>query len=103
MPKYRFDGMPRVTLRHIRRLETEGCGWRVNVKRQRQSHVKYFPDGWDGPFDSLRRAIEWRDAQWEVHGAPTHVPRNATRRSNTGILGVSLEVQELASGRIVEN
>jgi hypothetical protein len=40
MPKYRFDGIPRVTLRNIRRLKTEGCGWRVNVKRQRKSHVR---------------------------------------------------------------
>lgn len=103
MPKYRRDGMPRITLDNIKRLEKHGCGWRVHIKRQRREYTEYFPDGWDGPFESLRGAIAWRDRQWEALGGPTHVPQKATRRSLTGILGVSYESQELPNGRVVEN
>lgn len=100
--KKRPDGMPRVTLKNIHRIEGQGHGWRVHVKRQRREYVQYFPDGMDGPFQSLREAIDWRDALWRRLGPPTHVPARATRRSSSGVLGVTREVQRTASGRIVE-
>lgn len=62
--KKRPDGMPRVTLKNINRIEGQGQGWRVHVKRQRREHVQYVPDGMDGPFQSLRDAIDWRDGLW---------------------------------------
>lgn len=43
--------MPRVTLKYIHRLEVEGWGWRVHVKRHRRS-----------------RANPWSDPQFEGCG-----------------------------------
>lgn len=102
MPKRRFDGMPRVTLKNINRVEDRCCGWRVHIKRRRREFPRYFPDGPDGPFESLRAAIVWRDEQWAALGSPTHVPSKPTKRTSTGILGVSREVQRRPSGAIVE-
>lgn len=102
-PKRRFDGMPFVTLKNIRRLEKHGHGWRVHIKRGRKEYPKYFPDGWDGPFESLRLAIAWRDQMWRELGAPTHVPKKATRRSSTGILGVAREIGKSSNGGLSDN
>ena len=63
--KRRPEGFPRITLRNISRAEPKFFGWRVNVKRRRRYHVQHFADGADGPFESLRAAIAWRDAQGE--------------------------------------
>lgn len=97
------DNMPRVTLKNINRVEQGACGWRVHCKRLRREYVKYFPDGWDGPFDSLRAAIAWRDELWARLGPSTHVPIKATKRSSTGILGVTREAYAIASGTVVES
>lgn len=101
--KRRPEGMPRVTLKNIHRAEKNACGWRVHCKRLRREYVKYFPDGWDGPFASLRAAIAWRDELWARLGPPTHVPVKATRRSSTGTLGVTREACRIESGTVVEN
>ena len=57
----------------------------------------------DGPFQSLRDAIAWRDEIWCRLGSATHVPSTPTARSSSGVLGVTREVLQAASGRIVEN
>lgn len=95
--------MPKVTLKNINRVEVEAHGWRVHIKRRRRAYVQYFPDGMDGPFESLRAAIGYRDRLWRELGPPTHVPVKATRRSTSGVVGVHHEVQQIASGRVVEN
>jgi hypothetical protein len=101
--KRRFDGMPFVTLNNINRLEKQAHGWRVHIKRRGREYTQYFPDGWDGPFESLRGAIAWRDETWRTLGPPNHASSKATTRSSSGVLGVTREVQKTASGRIVEN
>ena len=61
------------------------------MKRRRRYHVQYFPDGPDGPFESLRAAIAWRDERWLELGSPTHVQAR-NRRNTSGVTGVRLEV-----------
>lgn len=101
--KRRPDAMPFVTLKNIGRLEKAGYGWRVHIKRRGREYTKYFPDGWDGPFESLRQAIAWRDEAWLRLGPPTHAASKPTTRSSSGVLGVTREVQNTASDRVVEN
>ena len=99
----RPKGMPKVTLQHIQRLEVEGHGWRVHITRRGKTHAHYYPDGADGPFASLRAAIDWRDELWARLGPATHVPVKATKRSSTGTLGVTREACRIESGTVVEN
>jgi hypothetical protein len=102
MPRQRRpEGFPRVTLKHIQRAEPKFFGWRVNVKRKGRGHVQYFADGPDGPFESLRAAIEWRDAVWERLGPP-ETQSSTDTRSTSGVVGVVHEVQRTSSGAIVE-
>lgn len=71
------------------------------MKRNAKSHWRYFPDGPDGPFESLRQAILWRNSVWLRLGPPE---RFATKhaRNSSGVVGVSREVQRTPSGRVVE-
>jgi len=99
--KKRPDGFPKITLKNISRPEPRFFGWRANVKRGRKDHYKDFPDGPDGPFESLRAAILWRNMTWARLGPPTRASsRNA--RNTSGVVGVSREVQRLPSGEITE-
>ena len=99
--KKRPDGFPKITLRNIIRTEPKFFAWRVNIKRGGTSHYKDFPDGPDGPFESLRAAILWRNMMWARLGPPSHVMKRHARNAS-GVVGVSREVQRLASGRITE-
>ena len=101
MTKRRPEGYPRITLRNVSRIELASFGWRVNIKRSRKSYWKDFPDGPDGPFQSLRQAVVWRNSMWARLGPPSHVKR-ADKRNATGILGVSREAQRIASGTVFE-
>ena len=92
-PKSRKRLPPRVTLKNVNRIEKSAHGWRVHIKRQRREYVQYFPDAMDGPFQSLRDAIAWRDEMWRTLGIPYQVRSVATTRSSTGVLGVTREVQ----------
>ena len=77
--KRRPEGMPRVTQKNIYRAEKNACGRRVHCKRQRREYVKYCPDGWEGPFESLRAAIAWRDELWARLGPLRTCQRLALR------------------------
>jgi hypothetical protein len=101
--KKRPDGFPKMTLKNIRRPEPKYFGWRVNIKRGRKAHWRDFPDGPDGPFESLRAAILWRNMMWLRLGPPNRVSvskRNA--RNSSGVVGVSREVQRTPSSQIFE-
>jgi hypothetical protein len=87
----RPEGFARVTLKNISRAEPKFFGWKVHVKRRGHNHVQYFADGTDGPFESLRAALEWRDATWQQLGHPSHVSTRHSRNTS-GIIGVRIEV-----------
>jgi hypothetical protein len=87
----------RVTLKNIHRLEKEGHGWRVHVTRGYRAWAKYFPDGADGPFGSLRSAVVWRDGLWRRVGPPTHT--HAVAKQSPGPIGVNRETKHWPSGR----
>lgn len=94
--------MPKVTLLNIHRLEGDGHGWCVNVVRRQQAHARYFADREDGPFASLRAAIDWRDETWRTVGPARHARPKVTDRCATGVVGVSREVYETTSGNMAQ-
>lgn len=96
----RYADRPQVTLRYIHRIEGDGYGWRVHITRRQLQHWRYFPDGPDGPAESLVRAIGWRDAMWRQVGPARHERPTVTERCTTGTVGVSLEHYRTTSGNI---
>lgn len=88
--KGRPRGFPRISLSNITRAEPKFYAWYVNITHRTKSYTRYFADGPDGPFESLRAAISWRDATWARVGAPSkvHLPAPSGR-----VVGVSLEVR----------
>jgi hypothetical protein len=93
--------LPKVTLKYIHRIEFSGWGWRVLVNRAPHQEWRFFADGADGPFESLRSAIAWRDETWRRLGPAAHARRRGSRPSTTGIVGVSHEVTR-QDGRVYE-
>ena len=100
--KRRPKGMPKVTLQHIQRLEVEGHGWRVHITRRGKTHAHYCPDGTDGPFASLRAAIDWRDQLWREVGPARHARPKVTARCLTGVVGVIREIYKTTSGGMAQ-
>lgn len=98
-------GRPRdlvkVTLKHIRRIENDGWGWHVYFTRRRAPAWKFFADGADGPYDSLKAAVAWRDQRWIELGPARHARERGSKPSSTGVVGVSFEVSE-SDGRTYE-
>jgi hypothetical protein len=89
--KGRPRGFPRISLRNITRAEPKFYAWHVNITHRRKNFSRFFADGPDGPFQSLRTAIAWRDATWARVGAPSKVrllPAPGGR-----VVGVQLEVR----------
>lgn len=93
--------LPKVTLKNIQRIEDDGWGWRVLVNRTPRQKWRYFADGPDGPFESLKAAITWRDETWRELGPARHARRRGSKPSTTGIVGLSREVVE-QGGRVYE-
>ena len=89
--KGRPRGFPRISLLNITRAEPEFYAWLVSVTRRRKSHTRFFADGPDGPFESLRAAISWRDATWARVGAPSKV--RLLPAPDGRVIGVTLEVR----------
>lgn len=97
----RARDLPKVTLKYIHRVELDGWGWRVLITRAPRQEWRFFSDGADGPFDSLRAAIAWRDETWRRLGPSAHARRRGPRPSVTGLVGVTREVVR-RNGRVYE-
>ena len=91
-----------MTLKHIYRVEGNGHGWQVHIKRPRRQFARYFPDGADSPFHSLATAIRWRDDTWRVAGPARHARSTPTSRHASGVVGVSRETYKTTTGATAE-
>jgi AP2 domain len=91
------------TLNWIYREERPGFqGWVVKVRREKRESLRYFNDVPQGPVESMRRAIAYRDQLLQRLGAPTHMDRKH-RGNKSGVLGVCREIYKTSSGGIGEN
>jgi hypothetical protein len=91
------------SLKYIYRQESQGFhAWAVKMKRAKRMHVRYFKDGAEGPIESLRRAIAYRDALFKRLPAPMRIFSSHVRNT-TGIIGVNREVSRTSSGNLAEN
>ena len=71
------------------------------LNRAPHQEWQFFSDGPDGPYESLKAAVAWRDEAWLQLGPASHARRRGSKPSTTGIVGVTRDVV-VQVGRVYE-